>query len=1658
MHRSTEEYFDILLSVLPDDSLSDLKKRVVMECARLDQANSAKTPSDLYAWRTLTLTQEEAVAQLVNSAMESGGTRSIGPRIVTTSHMWSVYTHLTGLEGKQEKTKDETYITYQEAVNAVRLHAKIHDISIKIPMGVLHRTYHSQVMTADPFRATMSIDPNLSSQTGELRDLYSTITDDDVLTLETLFKAELTHYRLDMTSVYDLVQHATKTSTAIEAAWRAGYIRKYFPLGDSWRRSSGMPLSAKVGAEMKAFVSTQRALGDVRAQLNRARESTVERCVLTSTIILFGQTTARTKVSLDQSSGFDVLTRLFERFRVSREVPVIRYFDGNSGSYKVARIALSSKNAVVAEYLSRRTREAITIGLATGASRVAKAPFLSFLLLIGQNQFATVVLRQDLSYKMSRNFSTSHTNGGGSFEDIASTHILVNKRIMQNVWRIVNETGHSSSVLMHDTLHGWDDMDRMIGSTVSIGTSFTITVPEGRVPGMTEVREVVERMFPYFVPVRLPGEGNVLYLQYRRVDMFEHTDGLLQTMRLLREDPKDVMTEKIARAFGLSFEEALRRIDAQLKNGKVPYMQTLLRTGVSVTMSNSSRGIVCRVNGCSSAKQHRRIISLLNLAIDVTIKNDSSKFLSWVDANEKHDNVNVGVMTGTDPTPRPRRYLYDWEDEMDGDEGVDEDNREDVAVDEQDDGRGGDDIEALLAAELGTYDDSSRKKSTSTLFGALTHESILRDVQRSDPSLFMFTKSGYSTACGAVNGRQPIVVSKEELANLPRNSHTGAIGYGSTEGAASTNRFICPEVWCPRSRTSMTASNFEAAGRRCPIDKEEPIILDNKYFKGNKHYVGFLKPSKHPDGLCMPCCFRLPRQRYGLCTQAGHPGFYESDVPGTNSTKGKSVATKEDDPRYLRNQKAHLDEGRYGLLPAQMAELFGGPQKCGGRDDRSGQMNLQTNCFVRRGTARHAQIFMSSIIWALNNPQSQDIKSFVSLIEDHLTPDVFVSLNDGRMAQVLMREVIAAEDSSTHKEDESKFLNWIVSAQAEAYVSDSDLADVCSEAKALLTLSVKSRKSKAHRTDEHSMDFQREVLLYSAMMRYIAVLRDASIIKTHEHLLDLSSRRFEWLNPGHCNVLMFESEADDNGGEGSIFFTCPYNGGHLERHIRLSDPFVLILRQGSAYHPIVRVQLSRREGVEEKRTFFYDEDRFVHQTIYRILEGCRGSNASNDVSAIGILMTGLVAVGEKPRWQVLDYKLRVLGIMTASHVYICLPTWTTPLVGRVGVGLGTMYIANAMAMHLKTDQRRSVILDRLRVATGVDFTSPESKKSQGLLLQHLGVFIGRPTEDTRLGETGKVSSRKDCTARLVKLFREAIWEDASSASELMFLRHGFNPLPPAVKWHLMLKLVSKLIPIHASAPCRLDGFVEHVLFARDPLKQTMTALPITLGAISLTDNDLMSSSLEGLLGRGVHSFDGAVSGIEVSPMIPHGDVRSGSLVSMRKSLAATIGKLARGSVVASSGRMGSALPSRTSPSQEKQHSVVSGTRMIRCHAWRAMSLAKSLVDTEMYLPIGTPMMLMENDRVARKENDKKRVRPTDMAYSPDEHDVQVIATAFELSVRLIRRGKVLTIDPDSSTSKVLVLAWMANGEWYVVLSDDNRIMWQRGAANKIQSRVQGETR
>lgn len=170
---------------------------------------------------------------------------------------------------------------------------------------------------------------------------------------------------------------------------------------------------------------------------------------------------------------------------------------------------------------------------------------------------------------------------------------------------------------------------------------------------------------------------------------------------------------------------------------------------------------------------------------------------------------------------------------------------------------------------------------------------VLQRLFDADPELFTRKKTAdfkmYSKICGAVDKRQPIAVDADTFANIKDADPN----MESVQTRGTT--YICPEVWCPATQTTMTAEAFRAAGNMCPGQRKGVNLSDVRYWKGSSgRYPRLMGAEKHPAGMCMPCCFK----------------------------KNKSDGDDSEDPGYVMSEThSPLPEGRFGKTVG-MTELL----------------------------------------------------------------------------------------------------------------------------------------------------------------------------------------------------------------------------------------------------------------------------------------------------------------------------------------------------------------------------------------------------------------------------------------------------------------------------------------------------------------------------------------------------------------------------------------------------------------------------------------------------------------------------------------------------------------------------------------------------------------
>jgi len=544
----------------------------------------------------------------------------------------------------------------------------------------------------------------------------------------------------------------------------------------------------------------------------------------------------------------------------------------------------------------------------------------------------------------------------------------------------------------------------------------------------------------------------------------------------------------------------------------------------------------------------------------------------------------------------------------------------------------------------------------------------------------------YSTLCQTNDRRQPVVLTATEKANIDANypgSYSEALPAGSTDDMKEKFQYICPKIWCPISNVSLTDKDLERFNNRCPPPHSEPPIfmqskhwmsdekVDGKMVKmessiANRH-PGFLKEEKHPRGFSVPCCFktknRLAKGKEEL-PKTGKKAKAVTDETVAVEGEEKTVAVpnvvvpadvNHGNERYVHKlQGVVMEEGRYGVLPENLA-LYFGSSKC------YGLVKEDPVCYVRKGVSQANSLF-ACFVHVLNNTAVRTTDQFIRLIRDEMSPVEYITMHGGNTLKTFYNENMSIFD----KDNFSNFKGWFLSkrdAQVE-YVKRFRLQGV---QKALADMS--GKPDAAELTD----DIQREFMIYNSMTHYMMYLA-SNVPKHHEECLDLVNPRMEWLNPLGINIIIIETT-----GEDSVVMQCPKYYGSRQ-YIDLTRPFAFIIKQGAQYEPIASIVL-RAGSVREVTTFSYVGNAMVKKLVNMYSKGCQ---SDYDVAwkNAKILRNFIVSKGMTINDYVINMSLKMCGMVIDKDTYI--PLESPCPIGDMGDGLVSFrYIYQLISLRPK---------------------------------------------------------------------------------------------------------------------------------------------------------------------------------------------------------------------------------------------------------------------------------------------------------------------------------------------------------------------------------------
>jgi hypothetical protein len=443
-------------------------------------------------------------------------------------------------------------------------------------------------------------------------------------------------------------------------------------------------------------------------------------------------------------------------------------------------------------------------------------------------------------------------------------------------------------------------------SNMSVMTfDFRYNVDADKFP-MAKLKSYIETLRGvYLLPQALPDK---LHLKYAKVNLYNTIVNYKKLFLKLKQTTTNLTVSQFSqlwmrestRIFAISEAESvtvLNKILEQyssedLKKSNIDYEIDIIISKNFTDKKKQQDNYTIEIANCYNMAQASRIRKFI-----VTILTQAKN--KRITAAAAATAASAAIMKTID-TPVPATKFAADDDELDlDDDFLDLDEDEDEAEDDID-------LEVETVAEVES--EVEDEASADIQLGKNSLRNYMADMRKLDSKLFKY-KTGeghqaYSIKCGAVDMRQPIILTRAELRNFEQKNPEGfgtlaKLEWGSSD--KTKNFYICPRIWCIRDKIALSDKQFVENKGQCPFCNGEVIDSQTKEMSGNQTviirragsnkywsnpeifakktkawqkllydtekdaYPGFLDPKLHPDGFCMPCCNTNKHWNYSKC-------------------------------------------------------------------------------------------------------------------------------------------------------------------------------------------------------------------------------------------------------------------------------------------------------------------------------------------------------------------------------------------------------------------------------------------------------------------------------------------------------------------------------------------------------------------------------------------------------------------------------------------------------------------------------------------------------------------------------------------------------------------------------------------------------------------------
>jgi len=581
--------------------------------------------------------------------------------------------------------------------------------------------------------------------------------------------------------------------------------------------------------------------------------------------------------------------------------------------------------------------------------------------------------------------------------------------------------------------------------------------------------------------------------------------------------------------------------------------------------------------------------------------------LAFERALEREENEEEGV-------ENREADVYDMMDTLMQSEGSDDEEEDEELI-------GGAPKKAAAAAASESESDESDESDSDTGPGAAYAPQSLKNpnpfeykLQKSEPILFLSKKSGdydtYSTNCQSNIKRQPVVLSKQEYDELHADPEMrpmlkDALEYGSDPD--NKYYYMCPRYWSFKDRRPMTEQEVKDKNLERHIigKKEKEVTLDKYIFEFNDygkehmgakgyipHYPGFLNTSVHPDGLCVPCCFKKQQKFTDLkaCEDKlrlakGQQTLASVAVPSVAvpsvavpSVAVPSVATavplvplKVADDYIVGPDKFPIPMGRRGYLPQSVQRFLNYDNSTCQVSQTNKSLKKNVACLLRYGVQEseqdamgrpsrlsERQSFIACMAAMRQDDRLKSITEMKQIILDGITLDSFLTYQNGTLTDAF--KPAPGKEKDVHAAAGYRSTQY-VKKMMESAKGKSDKTKERIQIAMNNTINAYENFRDFIKSDDSVIDHTYMWDIFTTFNPKIFNTQQQILEKVHEKGV---SQEQVLRNIGF-NLVVLEIPKDDNSD--ALNIVCPSN--HYSNNMfNANKPTVILVKQYNYYEPI----------------------------------------------------------------------------------------------------------------------------------------------------------------------------------------------------------------------------------------------------------------------------------------------------------------------------------------------------------------------------------------------------------------------------------------------------------------------------------------------------------